>query len=276
MTISNTRRPLTLPVGLALAGALWLAALSPVFAGSAPKTIEEALRGLERTQAAGATWEGFGDGSYATFRQKSDSNLFGGRDVSYRETLVRRTEKAFFIKQPNLGSKDEVTLPESRRSPKFAAANARHQGKETIYIKNKKYDTEVYLFETKSRVAYVIDTDTYKFWLAPGIPNGVVKVYHKKRELNLLHPERGAKIRSAVETILTDTDVPILIGNATIFCACYETTGTQYGKPLTSRNCFSDIVPGGLVRQEAVRQEPAGRASTTTHQLVDYQALDAR
>jgi len=259
--------------------ALLLAALSPVAwslaaAEPSPATIEEALAGLETSQAAAATWQGFGIGSYARYRQQTQSERYGVRDESYSETLVRATDEALYVETAVSGTGDAVTLPQSRRSGELAAANARPLGPETVYHESRRYDTQVYAFRRERRISYVIDVDLHTFWLAARVPGGVVKVRHERREINLLDPDRPVRIRKDVETVLTDTDVPIRVGSETLLSYCYQTRGFQGGDPVNARNCFNDRVPGGLVRQEARQQEDGGEDRTATHQLVEFRAVE--
>lgn len=209
-----------------------------------PGSAEEALRLLRRTQAPESDWSTFPD--FTSVAMKNRVRQGSGRPVD--------TDAAIFLKRASDGTATlmviangrSIETPASFDRPELDASRATFVREETISAAGKTFRTKVYAFEMEAKTADGVFLTRHRYWLAAGVPGGVVR--HESVGANsgeLLTPG-GTSV-----TVLSELDVPFTIQGKVLRAYCYATqTDWPDGSKDVSRVCKHASVPGGVVKLE--------------------------
>lgn len=210
-----------------------------------PKTADEALRSLHFTQADGHAWTGFDVGTFALFDVRA--SLADGKEDKFpmKEIVNRRTEQGIeLVDVATLsgGVLRRDTRVEVEDRPELDPSKATKLSDEDVTIESAKYKTSVYEFSAEKVGEGHM---RYKYWLAGGVPDGIVKVHVVAAE--------GSPNQYEVDSHLTEWNVPIKSGGRTLRCYCREATiESPGGSVTTTKTCRNLTVPGHNVIQEEV------------------------
>jgi hypothetical protein len=212
-----------------------------------PVSVEEALRELRHTQAKDGGWQGYTDISSVSRSEQGHSELVGDFNEKYMLILMDRNEGRLSYILEDGGSQD---LPATFDLPFLDASNATAAGSETVTIAGKSYAARIFEFvETKPSSQKLQLVTTHRFWLAPGIPDGVARHDSIEVETNGDH-EQDQRITSRNDR-LTDLDVRLSVGGTEVRAYCINSEERERSGTVTQeRQCFSSAVPGGLVHGE--------------------------
>lgn len=212
-----------------------------------PVSVEEALRELRHTQAKDGGWQGYTDISSVSRSEHGHSELVGDFNEKYMLILMDRNEGRLSYILEDGGSQD---LPATFDLPFLDASNATAAGSETVTIAGKSYAARIFEFvETKPSSQKLQLVTTHRFWLAPGIPDGVARHDSIEVETNGDH-EQDQRITSRSDR-LTDLDVRLSVGGTEVRAYCINSEERERSGTVTQeRQCFSSAVPGGLVHGE--------------------------
>jgi Flp pilus assembly protein TadD len=212
-----------------------------------PSSIDEALRELRHTQAKDGGWRGYTDISSVSMREHGHSEIVGDFDEKYMLILTDRNEGRFTYIVEGGGSQD---LPAGFDLPFLDASNATAAGSETVTIAGKSYTARIFEFvDTKPSIQKLQLVTTHRFWLVPGIPDGVARHDLTEVETNGDH-EQDQRITSRSDR-LTDLDVRFDVGGTEIHTYCINSEERERGGRVNQeRQCFSSAVPGSLVHGE--------------------------
>jgi len=145
-----------------------------------PKTVEEAIQNLHRTQADGHAWAGFGLGTYASFAVRASMGSSKEEKFPMKDVLEGRTERG--VEVAAIAELDGGNLKRDWRQgvhdrPELAPSNAVMLSEEEVTIGTTSYQTSVYEF-TSTAPAPEGAVWSFKYWLAGGVPDGIVKVHY--------------------------------------------------------------------------------------------------
>ena len=294
--MKNTRTTVRV-LAFALLLALRAHAAAPAF-GASPGSAEEALANLRFVLAPGAGWRNFSEGASAGYHERgaiAASIISLNKDAGSAPPIPldsrwsmrlddRSDSKVRLIRHPQ-GREQSLSLDREA----FAAENAVELAPESVELQGKTYKARVYRFvnEIKIRVnvqpdgvLYQVTRTTTKVWLAPGIPNGILRQNNAREQFDETWREGLGYVRheapyKRVDTDerLTELDAPLKVGDKTVHCFCNVTETGHRGASLTrSRTCFSPLVPGGVVRIEESSIEDTKEMERMTRELTDFNA----
>lgn len=231
---------LTMTVSL-VAGASTMAQTSSTL----PKSPEEALQQLRYTQASEADWSTFPDFTSIALKNR----------VREENSQPVDNDAALFLERKSDGTAELMLLADGRSTylpahfdrPELDASKATFVRQETISAAGKTYAAKVYSFDLETKtVDNSIFMTHHLYWLAAGVPGGVVR--HESRSVD---SGEFQKAGGTSVMVLTDLDVPFTIQGKVLHAYCYS---TQIDWPDAtsdrSRVCKHGSVPGGVVRLE--------------------------
>lgn len=212
-----------------------------------PVSVSDALRELRHTQAKDGGWRGYTDISSVSMTERGHSEIAGDFNAKYMLILMDHDKGRLTYILEDGGSQD---LPATFDLPFLDAGNAKAAGSETITIAGKSYKAEIFEFvQTKRDIQKLQLVTTHRFWLVPGIPDGVARHDSVETETNGDH-DQDQRISSRSDR-LTDPDVRFDVGGAEIHAYCLNSEARERdGRTNQERRCFSSAVPGGLVHGE--------------------------
>jgi tetratricopeptide (TPR) repeat protein len=210
-----------------------------------PKSPEEALQQLRHTQASEADWSTFPD--FTSVAMKNRVREGNGQPVD--------NDAFIFLERKSDGSADLMLLangpntyvPARFDRPELDASKATFVRQETISAAGKTYATKMYSFETeRTTIDNSIFMTRHRYWLAAGVPGGVVRHESEGQNSGELLQQGGISF-----TALSDLDAPFTIQGKLLHAYCYSTqTDLPDGTSERSRVCKHSSVPGGVVRYE--------------------------
>lgn len=212
-----------------------------------PVSVDEALRELRHTQAKDGGWQGYTDISSVSMSEHGHSESVGDFNEKYTLILLDRNEGRFAYVLEGGGSQD---LPATFDLPYLDASNATAAGSEAVTIAGKSYTARIFTFvETKSSVQKLQLVTKHRFWIVPGIPDGVARHDSIQIETNGDH-SHDQRLTSRSDR-LTDLDVRFDVDGTEVHAYCINSEERARGGTINQeRQCFSSAIPGSLVHGE--------------------------
>lgn len=212
-----------------------------------PVSVDEALRELRHTQAKDGGWQGYTDISSVSMSEHGHSERVGDFNEKYMLILLDRNEGRFTYILEGGGSRD---LPATFDLPFLDASNATAAGSEAVTIAGKSYTARIFEFvDAKSSIQKLQLVTTHRFWIVPGIPDGVARHDSIEVETNGDH-DQDQRLTSRSDR-LTDLDVRFDVGGTEVHAYCINSEERERGGTVNQeRQCFSSAVPGSLVHGE--------------------------
>lgn len=209
-----------------------------------PRSAEEALRLLRRTQAAESDWSTFPDRSSVHFKVRTRQG--SAPPVDGEATI-------FLDRKPN-GTAELHVIVRARSHyaaasfdrPELDASKARLLRHEDITAAGRRFSASVYEIQTRKETREFDLITRHVYWLAPGAPAGMVRKESEGIESGEIDEPVGAST-----TVLSDLNVPFVVQGRTLRTFCYNTTtDLPNGEREQTRYCKHASVPGGIVRME--------------------------
>lgn len=210
-----------------------------------PKSAEEALQQLRYTQAPEADWSTFPD--FTSVAMKNRVREGDGQPVD--------NDAAIFLERKSDGSAELMLIANGRSTylpahfdrPDLDASKATFVRQEAISAAGKTFATKVYSFDVEANTSdNSIFMTHHLYWLASGVPGGVVRHESKSVDSGEFEKPGGTSV-----TALSDLDAPFTIQGKVLHTYCYSTqTDWPDGTSDRERVCKHPSVPGGIVRLE--------------------------
>lgn len=228
----------------ALIAALWCGFAAAQTSSTIPGSPEEALRLLRRTQAAESDWSTFPDLTSVAMKNRVREGR--GQPVDNDVAIFLKRASDGTAKLELIAKGRSVDMPASFDRPELDASKATFVREEAISAAGRTYRTKLYTFATEKKTLDAVLMTRHRYWLAAGVPGGVVR--HESLGASsgeLLKPE-GSHV-----TVLSELDVPFSVQGRVLRAYCY-TSQTDWvdGSKDLSRVCKHASVPGGVVRLE--------------------------
>lgn len=252
----------------ALAAVMTLLMAAITFAAQeGARSVDEALRDLRRTQAEAADWEGFQPGSSVTYLKAGRSRIVGDYRERFTQVMTRRTPTAVGFDMVLEDGERNPWLPANTDVAQLASANAEKVGEEDVFIGRKKFHAVIYQFRYEKKFGRLYDRDYEQtYWLAPGVPDGVVR-HHMKVVID-------PTFTSESDMKITELNVELKAGTKTVRGYCFETEeGARGGKFTHGRMCKSREVPGALVTAEVTEMEGAQEKAHARQTIESFTAV---
>lgn len=221
-----------------------VAAASAQTSSTVPRTPEEALQQLRRTQAKESDWSTFPDFTSVLWK----SRLRQGTRAPIETDVV-----VLLHRNANGSAELEVLAERQSRTritfdaPELDAARATFVRNETITAAGKTYATKVYSFEVAAEDGNgSVFVTRHLYWLAGGVPSGIVR--HEAAGVDSGPPMTAG---GTSVTVLSELDAPFTVQGTVLHTYCRATqTDLPDGTSVRSRVCKHASVPGGIVRFE--------------------------
>lgn len=231
-----------------------------------PDSAEEALKILRRTQAAESDWSAFPDRSSVHFKVRTRRG--SAAPVDGEATI-------FLDRKPNGTAELQLIVrarshygPASFDRPELDASNARLLRHENIMAAGRRFTASVYEIQTRKETPEFDLLARHVYWLAPGVPAGVVR-----KESEGVDSGRIVRPGGSSTTVLTDLDVPFIVQGKTLRTYCYNTTtDLPDGEREQTRYCKHASVPGGIVRMEQRKLKNGVDVYSETMELEEFDA----
>ena len=200
---------------VALIASLFFRLAAAQTSSTIPGSPEEALRLLRHTQGAESDWSTFAD--FTSVAMKNRVRAGKGQPVE--------TDVAIFLKRESNGSAKLMVIAGGRSDdisasfdrPALDASKAKFVRDETIPAAGRTYSTKVYTFDIEAKTSEGVFMTRHQYWLAAGVPGGVVRHESIGAESGELLKPGGSSV-----TVLSELDVPFTI-RANRFESCSST-----------------------------------------------------
>lgn len=209
-----------------------------------PKSPEEALQQLRYTQASEADWSTFPDFTSVAVKNRVREKNGQPDDNDAAIFLERKGDGTAELEL--LANGNSTYLPADFDRPELDASKATFVRQETISAAGKTYAAKVYSFDTEKTIDDSIFMTHHLYWLAAGVPGGVVRHESRSADSGELVKPGGTSV-----TTLSDLDAQFTIQGKVLHAYCYSTQiDWPDGTAERSRVCKHASVPGGIVRLE--------------------------
>jgi hypothetical protein len=242
-----------------------LATIRAKAGSSSPPSSQQALRDLHRKMALGARWAGFASGSFVRARVHSVDASSGEGTYVRIEEISDRNDDVVVTTYWDAEHKEELgDMRYSLDAPDLINSKATRLEDDQVPVGNKLLTAQVYQFEKSFKVLYETRTITWTFWIAPAMPEGVLRRVTTETSTDPTYGDTDDEKLSAL-------DVPFVVGRKTLHCYCRDSEDKYIGgKVERLRICYNSSVPGGVVKKDVRVTENGKETIRQDYALIDY------
>lgn len=235
-----------------------------------PSSIAEALRELRYTAGKYAGWRSYYDLSSVTIHERGRSEIVGSFDESTTIVMMERNGAKARLEYLTPGGDSPDVMAEFD-TPFLDPANARTVGTEVVTIGGKSYHATIVEFNEVKTVLGVDSVTGHRFWLVPGVPDGMARHDSIQSETVSGDADQAQRGESRSDR-LTDLDVPFDVGGTQVHAYCINSdVRGRDGETEQVRQCFSGAIPGGMVHSEIHRYRRGAEVAYKVSDATDFE-----